>query len=224
MLLDLQSMGDKDFSVKWDTSRQYPIRVRKRLGIKSFNNQHGTVEHKFENGQEYKWCQHGHWEVIGEFTIHSSRWDGLRGLCKYHDRNLPSSKKKRKSWHMRKHNAKRQNAYVLWDREDEIRAMKLYKNRCGYCGSKINHKTVEYDHFHPISKGGRTVPENMIPSCVTCNRGVGGKKARPVLKWLCEKFGASIGQCIYSVILDKQKIIEYETRERVELALQEMEI
>ena len=64
----------------------------------------------------------------------------------------------------------------------------------------------------------------MIPSCVTCNRGVGGKKAKPVLKWLCEKFGTSIGQCVYADILTKQDIIEYETRERVEQALNEIGI
>lgn len=43
MINDLSEMCDQDFMAKWDTSRQYPIRARKRLGIKSFINQHGSV-------------------------------------------------------------------------------------------------------------------------------------------------------------------------------------
>lgn len=220
MLLDLQSMGDMEFCEKWDTSRQYPIRTRKRLGIKSFNNQHGTVEHRFEDDVEYKWCQNGHWEVIGEFGIHSSRWDGLRGLCKHHDRELPSAKKKRKSWNTRKNNGKQKKAYVLWEYEDEVRALKIYDNRCGYCGVKITDKNIEFDHIVPISKGGKTIPENMIPSCVKCNRGVNGKRAKDLKEWLYSKYGLSyFPDCIIGEIKKKQKIIKRETKERVKMAL-----
>lgn len=220
MLRDLQSMGDTEFCEKWDTSRQYPIRTRKRLGIKSFNNQHGTVEHRFEDDVEYKWCQNGHWEVISEFGIHSSRWDGLRGLCKYHDRELPSAKKKRKPWNTRKSNGKQKKAYVLWEYEDEVRALKIYDNRCGYCGTKITDKNIEFDHIVPISKGGKTIPENMIPSCVKCNRGVNGKRAKDLKEWLYSKYGLSyFPDCIIGEIEKKQKIIKRETKERVKMAL-----
>lgn len=222
MVDDLSKMCDQDFMAKWNTSRQYPIRARKRLEIKSFTNQYGAVRHKFENGKEYKWCQKGHWELVENFGRHESRWDGLRGWCKNHcnesarvSKNALNKTPKGKA-RIRFHNNRRRTSIILWEYLDEKRAMQLYGNRCGYCGTLINHKTVEFDHILPISKGGKTIPENMIPSCVKCNRGVNGKKAKDVLVWLHSKFGVDIGDCIYEDICGKQNIIAYETKERLE--------
>ena len=42
-----------------------------------------------------------------------------------------------------------------------------YKHRCAYCGSKP--KKLTQDHVVPLSKGGGTTPDNIVPACTSCN-------------------------------------------------------
>lgn len=216
MLLDLQSMGDMEFCEKWDTSRQYPIRTRKRLGIKSFNNQHGTVEHKFENGLEYKWCQKEHWELVSKFGKNKTRWDGLRGWCKacesenrmYHyDKNDGAKRvrdwrktergKKLQSLIMIRSWRKRKPYYIKFEPNDEENIYRLCDNSCAYCKTPIAFENIEFDHFVPIKLGGYTETKNMLPACKNCNRGRGGKFDKDPYQWLMTKFGAFYGEQIY---------------------------
>lgn len=197
MINDLSRISDQDFMKKWDTSRQYPIRVRKRLNIKSFNNQYGLKEHKFENGEEFKWCSSGHWENIKEFYTHSNRWDGLRSVCKSHEKQYPSNNKGRKPWNTRKHNSKRKEIFISWEQSDETRVYTLCNNSCAYCKTPIAFADVEFDHFIPVKCGGYTEPKNMLPSCSQCNRGRGGKFNKDPYQWLMTKFGAFYGEQIY---------------------------
>lgn len=50
--------------------------------------------------------------------------------------------------------------------------------RCAYCGEKS--EDVERDHVQPVSNGGGTTPENIVPACPECNRSKNGK---PVTEW-----------------------------------------
>jgi len=50
-----------------------------------------------------------------------------------------------------------------------------YGNRCAYCGSKSGKLTI--DHVIPISKGGATVAENIVPACAFCNGSKGNREA-----------------------------------------------
>lgn len=216
MLQDLQSMGDMKFCEKWDTSRQYPIRIRKRLGLKSFNNQHGTKEHIFEYGIELKWCQKGHWERVSNFGKNKTRWDGLRGWCKacehekaqeYYDMNdgakrarewLKTEKgRKSHSLTMLRVWRKRRSYYIKFEPDDEQRVYALCKCSCAYCKSLITFDEAEFDHFIPVKLGGFTEPKNMLPSCKNCNRGRGGKFDKDPYQWLMTKFGAYYGEKIY---------------------------
>lgn len=217
MIDDLSKMGDKDFAKKWGTSRQYPIRNRKRLGLPSFNNQHNTKEHKWENGAEYKWCQKGHWEPVENFSKMALRWDGLRGWCKHCEKELRQTtykqtkiesdkrwkasengrKSLRTTWRKRK--AIKDNAYVLWEPQHEQRAYEYFGGRCAYCGKPVEFLKIEFDHFIPISTGGKTHPGNMLPCCKKCNHGVNGKFTREALEWLRDKFGELNGNMIYLV-------------------------
>ena len=45
--------------------------------------------------------------------------------------------------------------------------------RCQYCGRKAPKVELEVDHILPRSKGGLTLPSNLITSCIDCNRGKG---------------------------------------------------
>lgn len=50
---------------------------------------------------------------------------------------------------------------------EEWRAIKAaYENRCAYCGKQTK---LAQDHVLPLSKGGGTVAQNIVPSCKSCN-------------------------------------------------------
>ena len=49
-----------------------------------------------------------------------------------------------------------------------------YKQRCAYCGSKP--KVLTQDHVIPITKGGGSTPDNIVPACASCNS---AKRDRP---------------------------------------------
>lgn len=42
-------------------------------------------------------------------------------------------------------------------------------SKCQYCGKKINSKELTIDHIIPMSKGGKTVWENVVSACKGCN-------------------------------------------------------
>jgi len=46
-----------------------------------------------------------------------------------------------------------------------------FNHSCAYCGAEG--KKLEKDHIVPLSDGGDTIPENIIPACETCNRSKG---------------------------------------------------
>jgi len=220
MLHDLTQIGDKDFSKKWHISLPAIVRARKEHKIKAFNNQHGLKEHKSIEGVEHKYCPRdgGHWSPIPEFGKANNRYDGLRGICKYHEalrgRELyiiTNKNEKTKIWRQtdsgrqslrttwRKSKAKKLDAYVLWESEHEQSAYEYFGGRCAYCGKSVEFLRVEFDHFIPITKGGKTHPNNMLPCCKKCNHGVGGKFNKDPLEWLWEKFGELNGNMIYLV-------------------------
>jgi hypothetical protein len=144
MIDDLSKIGDKEFSIKWNINRVTAIRSRQKLGIKSFNNQHGTREHKIENGIEYKYCPYGHWELLENFSLCKTRIDGLRSECVIHTRETArksyyttegkasklwiktekGKQSRRTTW--RKQTAKKKDIYVSWTRKDEEFIYNLY--------------------------------------------------------------------------------------------------
>ncbi len=47
--------------------------------------------------------------------------------------------------------------------------------RCQYCGSKPSRSELNLDHVVPRSLGGHSTWENVVTSCVDCNRRKGGR-------------------------------------------------
>ena len=41
----------------------------------------------------------------------------------------------------------------------------LFDGECAYCDQAYE----TWDHVHPVSKGGQTIPGNMVPACRSCN-------------------------------------------------------
>lgn len=208
MLDDLSKMRDKEYMEKWGVSRIVPIKLRRRHKIKSFLPQY-NAKRRVVDGVEYKWCprEGGHWSVLSEFKPSPTRAGGYRGICIMHERNdgrnsyhTNSGKEKARAWRKtpnaknslrntwRKQKAIKNNALVKWDREDEERAYKIFDGCCGYCGIKVSFRKIEFDHFYPLSKGGKTEPKNMIPCCSVCNHGVGGKFDKDPEKWIFARF------------------------------------
>ena len=61
---------------------------------------------------------------------------------------------------------------------EQWRAIKVaYKGKCAYCGKRTKRLTIE--HVIPISKGGGTLPDNIVPACYSCNSSKGNRE--PIL-------------------------------------------
>ena len=49
------------------------------------------------------------------------------------------------------------------------------ENRCQYCGDTFPTSELTFDHVVPVAHGGRKDWENIVTSCVACNRRKGGR-------------------------------------------------
>lgn len=202
MIDDIQNMSYSDFCVKWNVSTRICKKISKEYGVQTYYSQNGNRPHKFIGEVEYKWCGRGHWETLDKFGKTESRWDGLRWACLEHDREehskyLNSLSPERMKSRIRRQNANRRSAYSKWTSKDEEYVYRLFRGHCAYCECPLDWDSVEFDHFVPIKHGGQTVPSNMLPSCVRCNRGVRGKLSKMPDKWLLDYFGYERGSQIY---------------------------
>jgi len=48
------------------------------------------------------------------------------------------------------------------------------KNRCQYCGGRFSTSELNLDHVVPLSRGGKSVWQNVVCCCVRCNSRKGG--------------------------------------------------
>ena len=48
-------------------------------------------------------------------------------------------------------------------------------HRCQYCGDMFSTSELPFDHVIPVAQGGRKAWENIVTSCITCNRRKGGR-------------------------------------------------
>lgn len=49
------------------------------------------------------------------------------------------------------------------------------RNTCQYCGRRLPRQELNLDHVVPRSQGGRSTWENIVCSCLVCNRRKGGR-------------------------------------------------
>lgn len=85
------------------------------------------------------------------------------------DVNFREMRKARRD--MRRRNMVRVPVYLKEDLVEQ------FDGECAYC----NRPATTMDHFHPISKGGKTTVGNILPCCSTCNSSKG--KSDPE-RWL----------------------------------------
>jgi 5-methylcytosine-specific restriction endonuclease McrA len=57
---------------------------------------------------------------------------------------------------------------------------KRAKGICFYCKRKFPARELTMDHIVPVSKGGKSTKNNVVPCCKTCNS---EKKSRLLMDW-----------------------------------------
>jgi 5-methylcytosine-specific restriction protein A len=75
-------------------------------------------------------------------------------------------------------------------RTEKAKARELRKTRwwqqktasgaCYYCGDKVGFKNLTMDHIIPLSRGGRSTRDNLVPCCKKCNT---RKKSSLPVEW-----------------------------------------
>ena len=56
--------------------------------------------------------------------------------------------------------------------------------RCAYCGQKLTMETRTLDHMYPRNWGGISIPDNLIPSCSSCNGQKSNMTVEQYTQWL----------------------------------------
>jgi 5-methylcytosine-specific restriction enzyme A len=56
----------------------------------------------------------------------------------------------------------------------ELRASQWWKRKraagvCYHCGGKFPSRELTMDHLVPVSRGGKSIKGNLVPSCKKCN-------------------------------------------------------
>jgi hypothetical protein len=149
---------------------------------------------------EYKICG-----ICGEIKPHTQyskskrEKDGLNYMCsdcvsakaqayKLSGKKKESDKKYRTSdkgkatcsYNYKRRNSRQRDKSVFMITRDQWDTMVASCNGvCPYCNNPTDNFTL--DHLTPISKGGKHVPENIIPCCHSCNA---SKQHRDVFEWL----------------------------------------
>lgn len=88
---------------------------------------------------------------------------------------------------------------------DWLFALSYFDNRCAICGYLFDEKRIAAaDHWKPLSKGGETIPSNILPLCHSTKGHKGGcnnsKAAKDPVKWLNERYDPVIAGEILSRI------------------------
>ncbi len=60
-----------------------------------------------------------------------------------------------------------------------LTCLAFFNGECAYCG--CTHEKLTGDHLIPRSKGGESIPENIVPACSACNSEKADKEWRDYL-------------------------------------------
>jgi 5-methylcytosine-specific restriction endonuclease McrA len=103
----------------------------------------------------------------GTFKDGSTRYRTDCKTCYNISRKLTKKKAVTKFLNNTKHRTGEVKTYDLHDWKD---AMIHFKGCCSYCGAKQSRKLkLTRDHLVPVTKGGLTTRQNILPACARCN-------------------------------------------------------
>lgn len=92
------------------------------------------------------------------------------------------------------------------------------RNRCQYCGRTFPRSELNLDHVVPRSRGGRTEWENIVCSCLACNKRKGGRLpseagmrliGQPVRPRWSPEFSFSLRTSVYREWLPFLNLVDY---------------
>lgn len=75
---------------------------------------------------------------------------------------------------------RRQRAIARELRKTRWWQQKTASGQCYYCGKKTAYKNITMDHVLPLTRGGKSTKDNLVPSCKKCNT---AKKSMMPLQW-----------------------------------------
>lgn len=75
---------------------------------------------------------------------------------------------------------RRQRAIARELRKTRWWQQKTASGQCYYCGKKTAYKNLTMDHVLPLTRGGKSTKDNLVPSCKKCNT---AKKSMMPLQW-----------------------------------------
>ncbi|MDJ0624282.1 MAG: HNH endonuclease [Desulfocapsaceae bacterium] len=75
---------------------------------------------------------------------------------------------------------RRQRAIARDLRKTRWWQQKTASGQCYYCGKKTAYKNITMDHVLPLTRGGKSTKDNLVPSCKKCNT---AKKSMMPLQW-----------------------------------------
>lgn len=126
---------------------------------------------------------------ISDFARNGRATDGsprYRDDCKvcYNIRRRENASKKKHSdfvGGMRR----RGEANVSYSHQEWKEVVIFFGGECAYCGRTL-HKGERFtrDHLIPVSEGGLTTPDNIVPACGCCNSSKGAREWR---EWFMEQ-------------------------------------
>lgn len=149
------------------------------------------------------------WRIRSQFGVDRSRSDKLMAICngcrhvppkqfllfqetqaEYERRRYANDATYRASRRQRSAHYKRNVEPVPLEGREVL--LEDFSGRCAYCQKPA----TTWDHLLPVSSGGRTIPGNIVPACVSCN----SKKGNRDLNDFIEKYDIEISTELESVI------------------------
>jgi 5-methylcytosine-specific restriction endonuclease McrA len=128
------------------------------------NKENGKRWQQGEKSKAYKKAYFQRPEVKARMRIHRYKYEKGKGYTKKLLKN-------------RIQIARRRAAGKLKPSEWEA-IVKKYQGKCAYCGME---KKLTIDHVIPVAKGGKTIKENVVPACLSCNSKKRDKLIQPSL-------------------------------------------
>lgn len=159
-----------------------------------------TTEYFYKAGRYLRgWCKLCHIKMTTPNVIKWQRAnvDKKRITDKRFRLNHPLSNRRK----IQRRQANKQRLEASFTDKDWIRALKYFNETCAYCGNGPSlfdhHKTLQQDHYIPISKGGGYIRENIVPACQTCNC---EKSNNDPEMWCIKRFGKKSAKIIINRI------------------------
>jgi 5-methylcytosine-specific restriction endonuclease McrA len=136
-------------------------------------NRVGVRERRLMLQKGLRWCRKCRKWLKSEFVVKN-------GLCKPHEaedariRYVTSEKYRRER---RQHTYSRKRDCQPITPETQMNVLKEFDGKCAYCGDN----STTFDHIIPITKGGHSEIQNIVPACASCNP---SKRNKNVFEWI----------------------------------------